>query len=139
MSNSFGSVEVKGTEEIVNALKELPQKIQKNVVYGAVRAATSVIAKEAKLQVPIKTGKLKESITVVKRRATKDNEAFYSVVPHRKKGGWYAHFVEFGTSHSSPKRFMTKAFEIAGPKGLDTMKKYLSIRVDKEIEKAKSR
>lgn len=138
MSN-FASVNVKGMEEIKKALQELPNAIQKNVVYGAVRSGSSVIAKEAKSNVPVKTGQLKESIKVVKRRATKDNEVYYSIVPHRKKGGWYGHFVEFGTSHSAPNRFMTKAFEVAGPKALDAMKVYMSKRVDKEVQKVKTK
>lgn len=139
MSNSFIDMNVKNIDEITKALKELPHAIQKNVVYGAVRASSSVIAKEAKSNVPVKTGALKESIRVVRRRSNKDNEVYYSVVPHRKKGGWYGHFVEFGTSHSAPNRFMTKAFEVAGPKALDTMKEYMSKRIDKEVEKAKAK
>ena len=139
MSNSFATVNTKGIEEIQKALKELPNNIQKNVVYGAVRASSSVIAKEAKSNVPVKTGALKESIRVVRRRSTKDNEVYYSVVPHRKKGGWYGHFVEFGTSHSAPNRFMTKAYEVAGPQALDTMKAYMSKRIDKEVEKVKAK
>lgn len=139
MSNSFATVNTKGIEEIQKALKELPNNIQKNVVYGAVRVSSSVIAKEAKSNVPVKTGALKESIRVVRRRSTKDNEVYYSVVPHRKKGGWYGHFVEFGTSHSAPNRFMTKAYEVAGPKALDTMKAYMSKRIDKEVEKVKAK
>lgn len=127
--------EVKGLEDVLKKLKKLPEKIQKRVVTGAIRAGSKPIIQEAKNLVPTKTGTLKKSIGVVKRRSRDKNITHFSVAPLKKKGGWYAHFVEFGTSKMSAKPFMRPSFEKKGEESIKFVREYMKKRVDKEIAK----
>jgi len=110
-------VEIKGLEELQSALKQFPQNIQKNIMRGAVRAGASLIAKDAKANVPSNTGVLKDSIGIVAGKPKNKNFIRFWVTPRegfmrtvkftladgtkwKIKGeadGWYAHMVEFGT------------------------------------------
>lgn len=49
-------MKVKGLGEVLKALHELPAKVQKKVVKGAVASAAEVIRAEAELRAPIYTG-----------------------------------------------------------------------------------
>ena len=97
----MNGIEVSGLDEVLKKLKKLPERIQKNVLSGAIRASAKPIIKEARRLVPVRTGTLKKSIGVVKRRSEDKNIIHYSVTPRsgkkQKYDGWYAHFVEFGT------------------------------------------
>lgn len=90
--------EIKGGAELQRALNELPVKLERNVMRGALRAAAVQIEQEAKARAPADSGKLRDSIRVstgAKRGGT--------VYAHVKVGGvkkgdaFYARFVEFGT------------------------------------------
>lgn len=83
--------------EIIAAL---PQVIDKALEKGA-----EVIADAERQRVPVRTGRLRDSIHVERKSAfdyeivSGDNEA------------WYGHLVEFGTSHSPPEPFAIPALE----------------------------
>lgn len=73
-------------KKVKKALDKLPGTIQQKVVVGATRKATSVIAKEAKSNVPERTGLLKKSIGVAKakKKDTPHNHVKFFVVPKSK-------------------------------------------------------
>ena len=127
--------EIIGMDEILRKLKKLPEKIQQRVVVGAVRASAKPIIKEARALVPKKTGTLKKSIGVVKRRSKDKNIVHFSIAPLRKKGGWYGGFIEFGTKKMSPKPFIRPAFEKKGLETIDYAREYMKKRIDKELAK----
>ncbi len=154
-------VTVKGVDELLKALKQFPQNIQKNVLKGAVRAGAASLVKEAKANVPADTGNLKKSIGVVEVKSKKPQYVQFKVTS-RKGFGWYAHMVEFGTlgkrdeplspeTRRSPKAiemaekgfgspaqpFMRPAYENKGEETIIVAKEYLEKRIDKEVEKAK--
>lgn len=155
-------VTVKGVDELLKALKQFPQNIQKNVLKGAVRAGAASLVKEAKANVPVDTGNLKESIGIVAVKSKKPQYIQFKVTT-RKGDGWYAHMVEFGTlgkreeplspgTRRSPKAiemakkgfgispakaFMRPAYENKGEETITVAKEYLEKRIDKEVEKAK--
>ncbi len=106
-----------GMDELLKNLKTLPEKVQKRVLVGAVRAAAKPIVKEARALAPTKSGALKASIGVTKFKTRKKSLIWFQVSP-RQHGNftkrfttasgqkwsikdisdpWYAHFVEFGT------------------------------------------
>lgn len=159
-------VTVKGVDELLKALKQFPQNIQKNVLKGAVRAGAASLVKEAKANVPADTGNLKKSIGVVEVKSKKPQYVQFKVTPRKgfglKSDGWYAHMVEFGTlgkrdeplsseTHRSLKAkemaekgfgspaqpFMRPAYENKGEETITVAKEYLEKRIDKEVEKAK--
>jgi len=127
--------DVKGLDEVLKKLKILPARIQKNVVTGAIRAGAKPILKEAKRLVPVDTGTLKKSIGIVKRRSKDKNIVIFSVTPRIKKGGWYAHFVEYGTAKMPAHPFMRPAVEKMASETIKSAQEYMRKRVDKELEK----
>ena len=131
----MGDVNITGMDEILKKLKKLPEKIQKRVLTGAVRAGAKPMIKEAKRLAPVKTGTLKKSIGVVKRRSKDKNIIKFSIAPRNKKGGWYGFFVEFGTTKMHAHPFMRPAYEKEGENTIDTVREYMAKRVPKEISK----
>ena len=128
-------VTISGVDDVVKKLHKLPVAIADRVLISAIRAAAKPLAQEAKQRVPVDTGRLKKSIGVVKRRSKDKNIVMFTVAPRKKKGGWTAHFIEFGTSKMAAKPFMRPAFESKGDEALEMAKKKLRQRVDKEIAK----
>lgn len=109
--------EISGMDELLKNLKELPEKVQKRVLVGAVRAAAKPIVKEARSLAPAKSGALKASIGVTKFETLNKSLVWFQVSP-RQHGNftkrfttasgqkwsikgisdpWYAHFTEYGT------------------------------------------
>lgn len=143
------SVEVTGFEQLQKALEQFPKNVQVNICVGANRAAASAIAKSAKQKAPVRTGALKRSIKVIKRK-TADKSVVKHVVSAGGKIKWsakgekhqahpyYAFMVEFGTSKMAPEPFMRPAFEEQGPDAIKHYKAYAAKRIDKEIAKAKN-
>jgi len=89
---------LKGFAELAKALNELPEKIERNIVRSALRKAAKVIEQEAKQNVPVRSGKLRDSIRVSVR--IKDGRPLATVTAGgREKGqAFYAQFVELGTA-----------------------------------------
>ena len=77
--------EVLGMDELLKNLKTLPEKVQKRVLVGAVRAAAKPIVKEAKALVPVEHGVLKESIGVTKFKTRKKSLVWFQVSPRVEK------------------------------------------------------
>ena len=151
---------VTGLDEVLRKLRKIPERIQKNVVVGAVRAGTKPIVKEAKALVPTNTGILKKSIGVAKRKSKDKNIIHFSVAPRskavhkallkNKQGKWliskvtgrrylnvenYGGHVEFGRNGGAAHPFMRPAFEKKGEESIDFVREYMKKRVDKEIAK----
>ena len=128
------------TKKLLEALKQFPQNIQKNVVTGAVRAGAKVLVDEARRNVPIDTGNLKKSIGTIKRKTKDKNIVKFSVSPRRKgkNDGFYGHMIEFGTSKMSAQPFMRPTFENQDNESIEASKAYMVKRIDKEIKKAKN-
>lgn len=130
--------EVHGLDDLSRALKQFPGRVQKNIVTGAARAGASIISKEAKANIRPhdRTGKTRRSISVVKRKSDNPKIIKFTVAPRIKKGGWKAHFLEFGTSKMAAVPFMRPAFENKGPESIVAFRNYMAKRIPKEIEKA---
>lgn len=88
-------INITGGRELAQFLQQLPVKLEKNIMRGALRAGAKVIAQEAKLNAPVQDGDLKASIRV------STNAKRGRVEAKAKAGGkkaWYAAIVEFGAS-----------------------------------------
>ena len=128
---------VRGMDELLRTLDVLPDRIQKNVVTGATRAAAASLTKEVKLQAPKDQGAYKKSIATIKRRSKLKSIVHFTVTARIKKAhGFLAHMFEFGTSKMAAKPHFRPAFENKGPEALDAFKKYMQKRTQREIEKA---
>lgn len=122
--------------DLLKKLRKLPERVQKKVLVGAVRAGAKPIIDEARRIVPKRTGNLAKSIGVNKRRS-KGTIVHFSVSPRKggKYDGYYGHFVEFGTKKMAPRPFMRPAFENKGEESIDAVRAYMKKRIEKEIEK----
>jgi HK97 gp10 family phage protein len=108
---------VKGGAELAAALRDFPVKLEAQVMASALREGAKEIQTRAKLNVPVRTGKLRDSIKI--RRRNNKRSGFINLLvtagDRNKKGGaFYAHMVEFGTSPHEIKPKRAKSLFIAG-------------------------
>lgn len=100
------NVDILGGKALAKALSELPLKIERNIMRSALRAGASVIAAEARRNVPTDTQELKRSIRtssnskrgMVEANAVVGMTKRDKVTGNKVRKGWYATFVEFGTA-----------------------------------------
>ncbi len=112
-------VRVFGEEVVARRLRDLPNKLVRKYVRAAYSKGATILAKEAKRRVPVKTGALKRSITRKIRVNQRQHYALvgadYAIAPHQ-------HLVEFGsaerkrssggsTGASPPQPFLRPALE----------------------------
>jgi HK97 gp10 family phage protein len=96
MANS--TVNIAGLAELDALLKQLPAKIESNIMRGALRAGQKVILDEAKARVPVDQGHLKNSIRIAYRaKSSKFGWVRMHLVAGSKKA-YNAHWVEYGTA-----------------------------------------
>lgn len=149
-SNHVGfSIELKGVDELRQALRALPWRIAKNVLRGAVRAGAAVVAAEAKRRVPVRRGFLMRSIKISTRAK---GGMVTASVKAGGKGARHAHLVELGTKpHLIPRRgfkaapirhpgakakpYMRPAFESKVQAAIAAIIEYAERRLPAELEK----
>ena len=110
----MNDLEIRGGEELARALKSLPAKLEANVLRGALRAGARVIQEEAKAQVPVDDGRLRDSIRI--SGGLKRGRASAQVIAGGNKKGqpWYAHLVEYGTKPHDIRPAKGKSLFFAG-------------------------
>jgi len=117
-------VDLKALGEMDAILKRLDDNVTKNASAAALRAAGSVITKDAKQRLPSNYKSLKKSLgTKVLKPRDLFNRA--AIVGPRTSGsfdGWYGHIVEYGTlaSRTEPlaPRTRRKKHKVPLPQGL---------------------
>lgn len=150
-------IEIKGAKELYDQLQQLPAKIERNVMRGAIRAGALIIEEEAKRQVPVKSGALRDSVRVSVRAVR--GRVFATIRAGNDKA-FYAHFVEFGTAAheerpqgakslffaglnrtivehpgAQPRPFMRPALDAKAQSAIDAVADYVRTRLPKEIAK----
>jgi HK97 gp10 family phage protein len=143
---------ITGFKELDAALKELPDRIARNVLRGAVNAAATVIRKEAVAHVAVDTGTLKRAIyqKQIREKSDDQHQTFYVGVRAGKQyqqvkrgkntvslDAFYAKWVEYG--HVAPNGvlipahpFMRTAFVLKRDEAIETMRQYLAERIERE-------
>jgi len=89
------SIGLKGGPELAAFLQALPDKLQRNVVRGAMRAAARVVQIEARLNVPIDTGLTKKAIVI---RTSSRKGVVKATLRVRGNRAYIANFIEYGTA-----------------------------------------
>lgn len=149
------------TYDLLKALKQFPENIQKNVMTGATRAGCKPIIDEARKNVVEDSGLTKKAIGAVKRKTKDKTQIKFSVTP-RTKVFWkeqdkqgkphynYSGIIErgkegnnwakkeFGNSKTAAEPFMRPAFESQDMQSINASKEYIGKRLQKEVEKAKN-
>lgn len=85
--------QVQGLKELHNMLQQLPVRIEKNIMRGALRAGANVMRDAARQAAPVEDGTLKRSIKTSSTNIKKGN-----VVVNVGTDLFYARMVEFGTA-----------------------------------------
>lgn len=147
-------VQVRGADKIIDVFQKLPKEFRKNVLRGMLKAGAKVLLDEAKANVPVDTGNLKESLSVIPRKSKDKNIVVYAVTPLRNKtktkrfktndgtkwsitgqvaDGFYAHMVEFGTKNMSAHPFL-RPIETKADESYEAGRKYVKERVSKLLK-----
>jgi HK97 gp10 family phage protein len=114
----MSTVTVSGLKELDDLLKQLPVKIERNVMRGAMRAGQKVIADAAKNNLrqngSVDTGELERSVRIRFQRKSEKFGWIRAFVMAGNKQAYYSHMVEFGTAsyYSGKGRTVGKPYEI---------------------------
>jgi HK97 gp10 family phage protein len=121
-------VTVVGFKELDAALAQIPEALRRQVVLRALRKAAQPMVRDARAKArrgkdPRRRGSAKQrksgeseamghgadSIAARAAKASTPTEAAVTVGPDARH--WYMKFLEFGSAHQAPDRFLTPAFE----------------------------
>ncbi len=80
-----------------------------NIIRSATRAAGKVVVDKAKATVPVRTGKLRKSITQKVDR-TRDRTGYTSTIGFKAEA-FYGMFIERGTAHQAAQPFLLPALK----------------------------
>lgn len=121
---AFVRVRVRGLKRLKKELEGVPEKLRRKALRAGQTKASRIIITEARNRVPVRFGLLKKSLGR-KSKTYRKTGTVVSVIGPRKgfrteRVGQaniyddpvkYAHLVEYGTSHSSPKPFLRPAWD----------------------------
>lgn len=156
-------VKFEGMEEVMKSLKQLPKNLQNRVLIDATREMGAEIALQARANVPVDEGALRDSIGLTRRKMRTKGLITFSVSPRTdvlRKGlkaqdvekvtrvsketgfkytTWdnYGGWVEFGNSKMPAHPYLRPAYELKGENSIRVFTDYVAQRLDKEIEKAR--
>ena len=99
--------EVDGMENLLNELDKLGQKGSR-IENTALKEAGNIVKESIVKEVPVRTGKLKENITVSNVKS-KDGVKKVEVGPGKDE--YYAAFLEFGTTNMDANPFISRGYE----------------------------
>ena len=92
---------VVGLKELEAIFATLPVKLSNNILRGALREACKPVAEDARRRVPVRTGRLRDSIRItagIRNGIPKAKVIAGGKGTKKVKGAWYAHMVEGGTT-----------------------------------------
>lgn len=101
-------MKIKGGKELQDALRLVTAKLEGNITRAGLRKAANVILAEAKANVPVDQGALRDSLRV----STRNRKGRVSAMI--KTNLFYARFVEFGTAGHDIKPKGAKSLFLAG-------------------------
>lgn len=150
-------IHVQGLDQLARALKELPMRVARNSLRGAVYAGAKLIRDEARLKAPVASnplankeppGTLRRSVIMkqIPQLSNNERQTFFVTVRHGKKyrnqgkrgnlsqDAWYWRFVEFGTVKMAARPFLRPAFESKKHQALAAIKNRLSERIEQAVQ-----
>lgn len=145
--------QVQGLKELHDILQQLPVRLEKNVMRGAIRAGSKPVAEEARRRAPVLKdgdprrvmGALSKSVRVMSPNV-KQGVVRGGVVAGGKSSvgrgknkvqadAFYAHFVEFGTVNMAAQPFMRPAVDAKTNAAIEATAQYIRERVETELLK----
>ena len=126
------SVTLTGDKVLERRLKKLPANVQRNLARKSMRRALNSLKKEAKETAPVRTGRLKKSITTkVSMRGSGIFEGRLYSRSRGKLGAPHSNLVEWGGKNNSASRFMTRVFERNKENVIDEFRRVLKEEIMK--------
>lgn len=89
---------IQGVEELNRRFNALADVARKEVLASALKVRAEIVRDAARSNAPVRTGRLRSSITIGTKRGTAPFEASIQVGPGKE--AFYGYFVEFGTGSS---------------------------------------
>jgi HK97 gp10 family phage protein len=114
-------MKIDGMENLLAEIEKLG-KAGSKIENRALKEAGDVVKEFIVKEVPVRTGKLKQSITVSNVK-TKDGVKRVEVGPD--KDGYYGKFVEFGTVKMKANPFMSRGYETSKEEAMSIIEKNL--------------
>ena len=122
---------LQGAPELEKLLKQMPERLAKNVTTNGLRAGARVIAKGMKQRVPVRTGELRDSIVVSSaKKATKNRSNV--VVGFKTPTSRRAHLTEFGTEKAPAQPFIRPTIDQDGSEAIAEIGKVMAKGVARE-------
>ena len=146
----MSNVHIKGGAELNKFLQQLPVKIEQSVLRGALRAGANVVMAEAKANVPVESGQLRDGLKVstssrrgrvtAKVKATGKHAHIapwleYGTAAHKitakGKGMFFGGLFVKGVQHpgSRPKPFMRPALDGRAQEAVSAAARYMKQRL----------
>lgn len=107
---------MRGGEDLLRRLVRLAKFPSRATAERMVLEGAQIIVEEARRLVPVRSGRLRDSITAQAGEASgaavgaRSRGVSVSIGPSLPKG-WYGHFIEFGTVDTPAQPFMRPAFD----------------------------
>lgn len=145
-------IRIEGAEQIARALQELPAKVGRNYLRGALRAAAAVYRDRARQEAPVRSGALRRSIRISTRSrgalVTASVKIGGKLAPHailvhggtrphtiraRHKGMALLNTVRSTVEHPGARAnpFMDRAYRLASVAAVEAAQQYLVRRIAK--------
>jgi HK97 gp10 family phage protein len=107
-------VSVKGAQEVIDALRGYPAKVEAKVIRTALAAGARVVRDAERAAVPVKTGALRDNIRVSSKSRGGKIVVGAKAGNNKKNGVFYAHFVLGGTKPHTIRVRNAKGLRIGG-------------------------
>lgn len=114
MASKSVSLAFKG--DFAKDLERFVDNTQNKLVFTGLAAAARLLYEEAQLQVPVKTGLLRDNIfrAYSPKSSTREREVYHVTWRYGKGNANHGNLVEFGTSKQPPNPFMRRTSQRMG-------------------------
>lgn len=112
MAKPYVRLSLRNLHGVSRAMSSVALLVSKKAAKEGLIEAAKIIQAEAKRRAPVLTGAMRDAIKIVDSKSLKGVNVIISKsdVPG-DVDVFYARFIEFGTKHIAPRRFMRGAFE----------------------------
>ena len=100
---------ITGIEDLNAKLGRIKKAFRDKVLREALEDAADPVLKQARKDVPVDEGILRDSLTIDEPDTNKQGEGSIRVFASQRKDGYHAHLIEFGTSTQRAQPYLRPA------------------------------
>lgn len=108
------TAQVTGLADLTKALAEIDSESKRNIIPATLREIAKPVLERAKQLVPVRTGKLRDSLRMSTGGPKKSGEARINILANSRKTPYW-HQVEFGNVHQAAQPFLRPALVEQAP------------------------